>query len=61
MEFQVQYRYERSWIGLARFPTRNEARDDAAARIAFLVAEGFKHCDVVRDFRVRRVSSQVSA
>ncbi|MCE4300315.1 MULTISPECIES: hypothetical protein [Xanthomonas] len=61
MEFQVQYRYERRWVVLARFATRNEARDDVAERIAFFVADGFKHGDVVRDFRVRGVSQQVAA
>lgn len=58
MEFQVQYRYERRWVVLARFPTRNEARDDIAQRISFFVADGFKHGDVVRDFRVRGVTTQ---
>ncbi|ASW45222.1 hypothetical protein LYZ89_20115 [Xanthomonas hortorum pv. vitians] len=58
MEYQVQYRYERRWVVLARFPTRNEARDDVAQRISFFVADGFKHGDVVRDFRVRGVTTQ---
>lgn len=56
MEFQVQYRDGRRWVVLASHPTRNAARDDAAARIAFLVADGFKYGDVVRDFRVRGVT-----
>ncbi|MGS0539360.1 hypothetical protein ACQEPV_011935 [Xanthomonas oryzae pv. oryzicola] len=58
MEYQVQYRDGRRWVVLASHPTRNAARDDAAARIAFLVADGFKHGDVVRDFRVRGVTTQ---
>lgn len=56
MEYQVQYRYERRWVVLARFPTRNEALDDVSQRIWSFVDDGFKHGDVVRDFRVRAVT-----
>ncbi|ASW45212.1 hypothetical protein LYZ89_22410 [Xanthomonas hortorum pv. vitians] len=61
MTFEVQYRSGRRWVVIAVHATRNAARDDAAQRIAFLVADGFKHGDVVRDFRVRGVSQQVAA
>ncbi|UZB14196.1 MULTISPECIES: hypothetical protein [Xanthomonas] len=56
MEYQVQYRAFRRWVVIAVHATRNAARDDAANCIAGLVAQGFKHADVARDFRVRGVT-----
>ncbi|MFA4304723.1 hypothetical protein P2A67_21690 [Xanthomonas perforans] len=59
VQYRFQYRYSRSkWVDLSSHPTRNDARDAAAERIAALVEQGFKHADLARDFRVRGVATQ---
>ncbi|KWV10287.1 hypothetical protein ISN34_12185 [Xanthomonas translucens pv. translucens] len=57
MAFHVQYRQGRRWVVLSVHSVRDAALDDVAGRVAFLVADGFKHADVVRDFRVRPVAA----